>query len=265
MKIDIVTLFPKQISDFLNYSIIKRAVDQKLVEIALHDLRKWAVDKRSSVDDAPYGGGRGMILRCEPVVGAIRELKLSSRFSVVSCQNKVNQLSVNRSLKTERPKTGKPNSENRKLRTENRDFRKLVAIFDARGKTFNQKMAFEFAKLEHLILICGHYEGFDERILNYVDLSLSIGDFVLTGGEIPACVVVDAVTRLIPGVLKPGVVENESFSGDQGNKGNKGDGGKRGETEYPQFTRPEEFEGHKVPEVLLSGNHEEVEKWRKGR
>lgn len=194
-------------------------MDQKFVEIKFHDLRKWAIDKRGSVDDKPYGGGHGMILRCEPVVNATRDIK--------------KEIGVE----------GKDGIEGKSM----------IVIFDARGETFNQQKAFEFAKLDHLILICGHYEGFDERILNFVDMSLSIGDFVLTGGEIPALAVTDAVTRLLLGVLKEGVVENESFS-------LKGE--KRKSLEYPQYTRPEVFEGHKVPEVLLSGNHEEVEKWR---
>ncbi len=233
MKIDIITLFPKQIADFLNYSIIKRAIDEKKVEIKFHDLRKWAIDKRGSVDDKPYGGGHGMILRCEPVVKAICELRLNSK------------------IKTQKSKPD--------------DTKEIVVIFDARGKTFNQQMAFDFSKLDHLILICGHYEGFDERILNYVDMAISIGEYVLTGGEIPALVVADAVTRIVPGVLKPGVVENESFSwkNESNLKENKGMLGESKGMEYPQYTRPEEFEGHRVPDVLLSGDHGEVDKWRK--
>lgn len=251
--IDIVSLFPQQIADFLNYSIIKRATDQKKVEIKFHDLRKWAVNKRGSVDDTPYGGGLGMILRVEPVVNAIRAIKKERGIEGIG--------GIGKGSKT--------------------------IMFDARGETYNQKIAFEFAKLEHLILICGHYEGFDERILNYVDMAVSIGDFVLTGGEIPALAVVDSVVRLLPGVLKPGVieeesfapafaqgfggqrgvlkegvVEEESFSGDE-KRGYRRD--RRHRLEYSQYTRPEVFEGHKVPEVLLSGNHGEIEKWRKDR
>lgn len=224
MLIDVVTLFPKQVEDFLNYSIIKRAVEDKKVEIRFHDLRKWAIDARGSVDDRPYGGGLGMILRVESVVGAIREIR-------------------------ERREIGED------------DEKSKIVIFDARGEKYDQKKAFEFSKLNHLILICGHYEGFDERILKYVDLSLSIGDFVLTGGEIPALVVVDSVVRLINGVLKPGVVENESFSVEI--KGKIEDKLEENVKEYPQYTRPEEFEGHKVPEVLLSGDHRKIEEWRK--
>jgi tRNA (guanine37-N1)-methyltransferase len=256
MLIDIITLFPKQISDFLNYSIIKRAMDEKHVEIKFHDLRKWAVDKRGSVDDKPYGGGKGMILRCEPVVSAIKELRIGKREKV---KDKRENEDIRGYPLEIRMNPGDQSIKQENLKEKQQGYHELVAIFDARGETFNQKMAFEFSKLDHLILICGHYEGFDERILKYVDLSLSIGEYVLTGGEIPALAVVDAVTRLLPGVLKEGVVENESFSGDQGNKGDRG---KKEEVEYPQYTRPEDFEGHKVPEVLLSGNHEEVEKWR---
>ncbi len=281
MLIDVVTLFPSQVEDFLNYSIIKRAVQDDKVQIHFHDLRKWAVDERGSVDDKPYGGGTGMILRVEPVVSAIRELK---------------------EWQEERPARKKLLGEVSSLKKE------LVVMFDARGEKYTQKKAFEFSALEHLILICGHYEGFDERILKFVDLTLSIGDFVLTGGEIPALVVVDSVVRLLPRVLKEGVVENESFSrrqkmedgrqysevGEQKDKKKVGsdirqkkidfrstnkkipafagmtnrvvkdDSEKENNLEYPQYTRPEEFEGLKVPEVLLSGNHKKIEEWRKG-
>jgi tRNA (guanine37-N1)-methyltransferase len=262
MLIDVVTLFPSQVEEFLNYSIIKRAVQDEKVKIQFHDLRRWAVDERGSVDDRPYGGGLGMILRVEPVVSAIKEL---------------------REWVEERPA--------RKKLLGSSDLKKeLVVIFDARGEKYSQKKAFEFAELEHLILICGHYEGFDERILEFVDLSLSIGDFVLTGGEIPALLIVDSVVRLLPGVLKEGVVEEESHStnlkfeifnlkskdenfnlkkkkeikGKTENNLEEGVVRLRSPLEYPQYTRPEEYEGLKVPSVLLSGNHGEIEKWRKG-
>lgn len=250
MLIDVVTLFPSQVEDFLNYSIIKRAVQDDKVQIHFHDLRKWAVDERGSVDDKPYGGGTGMILRVEPVVSAIRELK---------------------EWQEERPARKKLLGEVPSLKKE------LVVMFDARGEKYTQKKAFEFSALEHLILICGHYEGFDERILKFVDLTLSIGDFVLTGGEIPALVVVDSVVRLLPGVLKEGVVENESYSKNlefkiQNSELKKGKKNRVRvdelrddyDLEYPQYTRPEEFEGLKVPEVLISGNHKKIEEWRKG-
>jgi tRNA (guanine37-N1)-methyltransferase len=246
MLIDVVTLFPSQVEEFLNYSIIKRAMQDKKVEVHFHDLRKWAVDERGSVDEKPYGGGTGMILRVEPVVQAIKEL---------------------RQWQEERPA--------RKKLLGASDLKKeLVVIFDARGEKYSQKKAFEFATLEHLILICGHYEGFDERILEFIDLSLSIGDYVLTGGEIPALVVVDSVVRLLPGVLKPGVVEEESHSAKSKIKNQKSNLQIKNQKlellgendlEYPQYTRPEEYEGLHVPEVLLSGDHKKIEEWRKGR
>jgi len=283
MLIDVVTLFPSQIKDFLNYSIIKRAIQDKKVEIKFHDLRKWAVDERGSVDARPYGGGLGMILRIEPVVSAIRALKILSNtnqyYPILTNTNKNEEANLKFEIR---------NLKNSKQD----DIKELVVIFDARGEKYTQKKAFEFAILEHLILICGHYEGFDERILKYVDLSLSIGDFVLTGGEIPALVVVDSIVRLLPGVLKPGVVENESFSTNGGQtqgsaptKNGKVEREIKGELEekledkveekveekieekikeYPQYTRPEIFEDLKVPEVLLSGDHGKIEKWRKG-
>lgn len=238
MLIDVVTLFPSQVEDFLNYSIIKRAIQDKKVEIAFHDLRKWAVDERGSVDEKPYGGGTGMILRVEPVFHAIREL---------------------RQWYDERPARKKLLGQTGNLKKE------LVVIFDARGEKYSQQKAFDFSKLEHLVLICGHYEGFDERILKYVDLSLSIGDFVLTGGEIPALVVIDSVVRLLPGVLKPGVVEEESYSKERKISRSQDSKIPKNDLEYPQYTRPEEFEGQKVPEVLLSGDHKRVEEWRKGK
>ncbi len=257
MKIDIVTLFPKQISDFLNYSIVKRAIDQKKMEVKIHDLRKWAVDARGSVDARPYGGGQGMILRCEPVVAAIRELRGNSKFEIRNSK----QIQNNKKQGNTETRKNEGDAEkvvsNGAIEQLNNE---LVVMFDARGKVYSQQTAFEFSKLDHLILLCGHYEGFDERILNYVDMTISIGEYVLTGGEIPALVVVDSVVRLLPGVLKPGVVENESFS----KKNLKFKiRNLKNEKEYPQYTRPEEFESRKVPEVLLSGNHKEIEKWRK--
>lgn len=210
LQIHILTLFPQQISNFLKYSIVKRAADKNIVKIKTYALRDFAIDKRGSVDDRPFGGGLGMILRVDVVVPAIRQILTESQVK---------------------------NNE------------RLIVLFDARGEKFTQKKATEFTKLKELILICGHYEGFDERIKEYVDLTVSIGDFVLTGGEIPAIVVVDAVTRLLPGVLKEGVVESETFTPPN-------------YKEYAQYTRPKEFEGKKVPAILLSGNHEEIKKWR---
>ena len=188
-------------------SIVKRAGDKGLVEIAIHDLRDWGEGERRTVDDRPYGGGVGMILRVDIIEAALKDLR-------------------------------KKNSK--------------VILMDAGGETFSQKKAREFSKAEHLIIIAGHYEGVDHRVHEHlVDEVISIGDYVLTGGEIPAMVITDAVVRLIPGVLeKPEATEIESFS-------------QEGVIEFPQYTRPETYKGWKVPEVLLSGNHKEIDKWRK--
>ena len=210
MTFDIITLFPDMFKGPFDESIVKRARDKKLVEINLHNLRKWAVDKRGSVDDRPYGGCVGMVLRVEPIFNTIEETR------------------------------------NKKQKTK-------TILMDPRGKKFNQKMAREFAKLDQLIIICGHYEGVDERVKDYlIDEAVSVGDYVLTGGEIPAMVITDTVTRLIPGVLEPEATEIESFSNDN-------------YLEFPQYTRPETFNGWKVPEILLNGNHAEIKKWRENR
>ena len=207
MKIDILTLFPKMFSGPFDESIVKRAQDKGLLDIQIHDLRDYGEGERRSVDDRPYGGGIGMILRVDIIDSALRKLR---------------------------------NKESR------------VVLLDAGGEKFTQKKAVELSKVEHLILIAGHYEGVDARVHEHlVDEIISIGDYVLTGGEIPAMVIADAVTRLIPGVLpKPGAIELESFS-------------EENLLEFPQYTRPEKYRSWKVPEILLSGNHKEIEKWRK--
>jgi len=211
MTVDIITLFPEMFVGPFGQSIIRRARDKNLVKINLHNLRDFAIDERGSVDDRPYGGGTGMVLRIEPIFKALKSLGRHSGQSPES----------------------------------------LIVLLDPREKQFTQEKVREYSKLENLILICGHYEGVDERVKNLIDESVSIGNYVLTGGEIPAMVITDAVTRLIPGVLeKPEAIEIESFS-------------EKNILEFPQYTRPEEFNGWKVPEILLSGNHEEIKKWRK--
>lgn len=208
MTIDIITLFPEMFKGPFDQSIIKRAQNKGLVEIRCHDLRRFAVDERGSVDDRPYGGGVGMILRIEPIYKALQQIKKT-------------------------------------------DVNSKIVLLDPRGTKFTQKKAKEFSEIDQLIIICGHYEGFDERIKEHlVDQSISIGDYVLTGGEIPAMVITDSVARLISGVLeKPEATLYESFSEEK-------------TLEYPQYTRPEEFNGWKVPSVLLSGNHQKIKKWR---
>ena len=212
MKVDIVTIFPGMFKGPIDESILKRAQEKNLVEIEVHDLRQWTKDKHKTVDDSPYGGGPGMVMMVEPVDKAIRSLLAQQGDSLT------------------KPK---------------------VILMTPQGKQFEQKKAQELSKLEHLIFICGHYEGVDERVREHlVDEEISIGDYVLTGGELPAMVVIDSVVRLIPGVLgKEASLDEESFS--------------NGLLEYPHYTRPEEFEGWKVPDVLLSGNHAEIAKWRK--
>ncbi len=207
MKISIITLFPKMITSFFNESIIKRAQKKKLVNIELINLRDFAVDDYGSVDDRPYGGGAGMILRVEPIFKALEKVKSQ---------------------------------------------KSKVILTSAKGKKFNQQLAINYSQLDHLVIIAGHYEGVDERVLNYVDEEISLGDFIMTGGEISSAMITDAIVRLIPGVLKKDeAILEETFN-------------IKGENllEYPQYTRPENFNGLKVPKVLTGGNHKEIEKWR---
>ena len=207
MKFHIITLFPEMFGGVFEHSIIKRAQEKSLVEINFVQLRDFAVDKHGTVDDKPYGGGVGMLLRPEPIFNAVKSIKKSENSKVV--------------------------------------------LLTPRGQKLTQEKVRELSKLDEIILICGRYEGVDERVHEKLaDELISIGDYVLAGGEIPAMVIVDSVTRLLEGVLsKPEATEKESFIEDS--------------IEHPQYTRPEEFEGMKVPEVLLSGNHAEIEKWKK--
>ena len=206
MKIDIITLFPGMFDGPFAESMLWKAQDKGLVTIKLRDLREFGLGPRRTVDDTPYGGGDGMLLRVEPVLAAVAA-----------------------------------------ARAENPEAK--VIILTPRGKRYEQAQAEELAKLPSLILIAGRYEGFDERIMSVVDYELSIGDYVLTGGELPAMVVVDSVVRLIPGVLGgEQSAHDESFSD--------------GLLEYPQYTRPVEHDGMSVPEVLQSGHHAEIAKWR---
>lgn len=236
MKITIITLFSKTVEAFFGESILKRAQEKGLVEIEIVDLRQFAIDKRRTVDDHPYGGGPGMVLRVEPVYEAIEKVK-------------------SKKLKVESLKT---------------------ILTSPRGKVFNQELAKKYAKLDHLVIVCGHYEGVDERVSHFVDEEVSIGDFVLTGGEIAAAAIVDSVVRLIPGVLnKEESPKEESFSlvdideliaavGEDEilQKLKKAGRRKIKLLEYPQYTRPKEFKNLKVPTVLLSGDHQKIRQWR---
>lgn len=208
MRIDIITIFPQMFQGPFDESLIKRALDQKLVELCLHNLRDFTSDRHQVVDDYPYGGGPGMVLKPEPLFAAVRAIKGDGPAEVV--------------------------------------------LLTPQGRLFTQKMAQELATKEHLILICGHYEGVDERVSEHLaSLEISIGDYVLTGGELAAMVVVDAVIRLLPGVL--GSAESLSQESHAW-----------GLLEYPQYTRPPVFEGWAVPPMLLSGNHQEIARWRRG-
>jgi len=208
MKFDILTLFPAMFNGPFSESIIKRASEDGLIEVRLHDIRDYALDKHKTADDSPYGGGAGMVMKVEPLAACIEAVQRKS-----------------------------PNAR--------------VILTTPRGKRFDQDKACELAKEEALLIICGRYEGVDERVSElFVDDEVSLGDFVLTGGELAAMVIVDAVSRLIPGVL--GSAESaasDSFAD--------------GLLEYPHYTRPPEFRGLKAPEVLLSGNHREIAEWRR--
>lgn len=205
MKIDVLTLFPGMFAGPLDESIIKRARQSGLLDLQLHQLRNWTHDRHKTVDDRPFGGGPGMLLKPEPIFEAVESLRRE---------------------------------------------KSRVVLMSPAGRKFDQSVARELAQREHLLIVTGHYEGFDERIRGaLVDDELSIGDYVLTNGALPAMVVIDAVARLLPGVLGDDASSSEeSFS--------------HGLLEYPQYTRPAEFRGMNVPEVLVSGNHAEIAKWR---
>lgn len=204
MKIDILTLFPKMFEGFLNESIMKRAIERKLITINIIDFREYSPLNNKQVDDTPYGGGAGMVLRCEPIFNCLDAIK---------------------------------------------DDEAYVIMLTPEGKTFNQEMAHQLKEKKHLILLCGHYEGFDERIKTLVDLEVSIGDFILTGGEIPAMALTDTITRLIPNVINEESLKDESFNANL--------------LDYPNYTKPSVYRGLKVPEVLLNGNHAKIEEFRK--
>jgi tRNA (guanine37-N1)-methyltransferase len=203
LEVDVLTLFPSIVEGPLAASIPGRILDRGLAAVRVHDLRRWGLGRHRSVDDAPYGGGAGMVLRIEPVASALAEMRRSDT---------------------------------------------TVILLDPAGEPFRQSRARDLATRPHLVLLCPRYEGVDERVRGLVDLELSIGDYVLTGGELPALVVLDTILRLLPGAIDPASIEEESFAD--------------GLLEYPQYTRPASFDGHDVPEVLVSGDHGEVRRWR---
>lgn len=236
MQFDILTLFPDLIHAYAGESILGKAQQKNLIKIISHNFRNFTLDKQRHVDDSPYGGGPGMVLQVEPIYRCLESMGLV--------------------------KDGK------KIK----DKKTRVLIMDPAGKKFDQRMAEKFSKLDRLVFISGRYEGFDERVYKFVDEKISVGDYVLSGGELPALTIVEAVSRLLPGVL--GNVESlidETFNGvmpvKTGIHKSSVDSRLRGNdkpvVEYPQYTRPENFMGLKVPKVLLSGNHESIKKWRK--
>ncbi len=204
MRIDILTLFPNMFDGFLSESIIKRAIEKKIVEVNIINFRDYSCDPHHKVDDTPYGGGSGMVLTPQPIMDAVD------------------------SLKTDNSK---------------------VILLTPDGKKYNQKDAYSLAQEKHLIIICGHYEGFDERIRSIVDLEISIGDYVLTGGELPSMIISDTVIRLLDGVIDKESHLNDSFNNNL--------------LDYPTYTKPRVYRGLEVPSVLLNGNHKEIEEYRK--
>lgn len=208
MKIDVLTLFPEMLEGPLNYSMMKRAIDKELVDVDITNFRKFGIGKHEQVDDTPYGGGAGMLLKPEPIFEAIDEIN-----------------------------------------AKHPDTNKRVILMDPAGRKFDQDMAQEFSEEEHLIFVCGHYEGYDERIRSLVTDEVSLGDYVLTGGELASLVMMDASVRLIPGVLgnKQSALE-DSYS--------------TGLLEHPHYTRPATYRGMDVPQVLMNGNHKLIDEWR---
>lgn len=203
MRIDILTLFPNMFMNVFNESIIKRAIQNNLVTINIHDIRDYTKDKHKRVDDYAFGGGKGMVLMPEPIYNAIEKIKTKDS---------------------------------------------IVIMMTPQGEVYNQKRAYEFSKLKHIIILCGHYEGFDERIRSFVDLEISVGDYILTGGEIPSMIMVDSIVRLVDGVIEKDSHLNDSFNNNL--------------LDYPVYTKPVEFKNMKVPDVLLSGHHKNIRKWR---
>lgn len=203
MRITILTLFPEYFTGILNNTIIKRAISNDKVVLNIVNIRDYTKDKYKRVDSAPVGGGAGLIMKCQPIVDAIRANSNSNTYKV---------------------------------------------LLSPRGKTYSQKIVNKYKNIEDLLIICGHYEGIDERVNNYVDELISIGDYILTGGEIPAMAIVDSVVRELDGVISRESIIDESFENNL--------------LEYPQYTEPYDFEGYKVPDILYSGNHQEIDKYR---
>ncbi|KKR17809.1 MAG: tRNA (guanine-N(1)-)-methyltransferase [Parcubacteria group bacterium GW2011_GWE2_39_37] len=222
MHFHILSIFPNILDSYFNESILKRAQKNNVIKIHTHALRDWTTDKHKTVDDTPYGGGAGMVMKVEPIFKALKALQLS----ITNYQLRIN-------TKTSKTK---------------------IILLSAKGKTWNQQLAKKYSKLDNIIFVCGRYEGIDERVKKFVDEEISIGDYVLTGGELGAAVIIDSIARLLPGALG-----NAASSVDESHS-------QPGVLEYPQYTKPDVFEADskklRVPKVLLSGHHAEINKWR---
>lgn len=205
VRFDILTLFPEMIEGMLNQSILKRAIEKKIIEVNIINFRDFSTNKHSTVDDYAYGGGAGMLISVEPIHLAMKTIpNIDKAYKILTSPS---------------------------------------------GNVYNQNKAEKLSKLDHIVIVCGHYEGIDNRILDYIDEEISIGDYVLTGGEIPACAIIDSIARLVPGVISDESIVGESFT--------------MGLLEYPQYTRPYEYDGKKVPDVLISGHHANIKKWQR--
>lgn len=205
VRFDILTLFPEMIEGMLNQSILKRAIEKKIIEVNIINFRDFSTNKHSTVDDYAYGGGAGMLISVEPIHLAMKTIpNIDKAYKILTSPS---------------------------------------------GNVYNQNRAEKLSKLDHIVIVCGHYEGIDNRILDYIDEEISIGDYVLTGGEIPVCAIIDSIARLVPGVISDESIVGESFT--------------MGLLEYPQYTRPYEYDGKKVPDVLVSGHHANIKKWQR--
>ena len=205
VRFDILTLFPEMIEGMLNQSILKRAIEKKIIEVNIINFRDFSTNKHSTVDNNAYGGGAGMLISVEPIHLAMKTIpNIDKAYKILTSPS---------------------------------------------GNVYNQNKAEKLSKLDHIVIVCGHYEGIDNRILDYIDEEISIGDYVLTGGEIPACAIIDSIARLVPGVISDESIVGESFT--------------MGLLEYPQYTRPYEYDGKKVPDVLVSGHHANIKKWQR--
>lgn len=205
VRFDILTLFPEMIEGMLNQSILKRAIEKKIIEVNIINFRDFSTNKHSTVDDYAYGGGAGMLISVEPIHLAMKTIpNIDKAYKILTSPS---------------------------------------------GNVYNQNRAEKLSKLDNIVIVCGHYEGIDNRILDYIDEEISIGDYVLTGGEIPACAIIDSIARLVPGVISDESIVGESFT--------------MGLLEYPQYTRPYEYDGKKVPDVLVSGHHANIKKWQR--